>query len=50
MADERGGEDNNVNDNMGNQLQLFPGDKQMVGQSSQTVWVSTGGEGVFLSS
>lgn len=49
MADERGGEDN-VNDNMGNQLQLFPGDKQMVGQSSQTVWGSTGGEDVFLSS
>lgn len=25
MADERGGGDNNVNDNMGNQLQLVPG-------------------------
>ncbi|XP_061640600.1 protein cereblon isoform X3 [Phyllopteryx taeniolatus] len=28
MADDRGGDEDNVNDNMGNQLQLFPGNEE----------------------
>lgn len=31
MADERGGGEDNINDDMGNQLQLLPGTVQLTG-------------------